>query len=145
MIILKKLRTFDVQSLRDINSLLSQLSSSSKKVSQTDLKRILGDKNTRLFVLQDQKTIAGMGTVVFILTPVGLRARMEDLVIDEKYRRRGLGTKLIRKMVIEAKSRKALWVEFTSRADRVIANRFYRLLGFKKYNTNVYRLWLKKN
>lgn len=144
MPVFKKLTAVDKKSLHRINYLLPQLSASSKKLLPADLKKIAKDKNTILFVVQDRGIIVGMGTVVFILTPVGLRARMEDVVIDEKYRRRGLGAKLIRQLIGEARNRKARWIEFTSRTDRMATNRFYRRLGFKRRDTNVYRLWLGK-
>ena len=92
------------------------------------------------FVFRDGKKIVGMGLTVFIQTPVGLRARLEDMVIDEGYRGKGLGGMLTRRLISEAKKKKARWIEFTSRKGRVATNRFYRKFGFKPRNTNVYRL-----
>ncbi len=145
MIKWKQLKTADADSLRDINRFLPQLSASGRKLSLADFKKIVKDRNTLLLVVKNKEAVVGMGTVVFILTPVGLRARMEDVVIDKKYRKRGLGTKLIRKLIGEARRRKARWIEFTSRTDRIITNRFYRRLNFKKRDTNVYRLWLERS
>lgn len=83
-----------------------------------------------------------MGEVVVVHTLTGTRARIEDVVVEERYRRRGLGEKLVRRLIQEARSRKAKVVELTSRPSRVAANSLYRRLGFRKRNTNVYRLIL---
>jgi ribosomal protein S18 acetylase RimI-like enzyme len=64
------------------------------------------------------------------------------MVIDGKYRGQGLGGKLTRLLISEAKKRKARWIEFTSRKDRTATNRFYQKFGFKPRDTNVYRLSL---
>lgn len=142
MIKLSMLKSGTKNSWDDINFLIPQLSLSAGKLSFRDFSKIIREKNTLFFVFRDGGKIIGMGLLVFILTPVGLRARIEDMVVDEKYRGRGLGTVLTRRLVLEAKKRKARWVEFTSRKDRVTTNRFYKKFGFKPRGTNVYRLTL---
>lgn len=140
MIKLLQLKNAAKNSLKDINWLILQLSLSARKLSFRDFKKIVADKNTLFFALRDGRKIVGMGLLVFLLTPVGLRARIEDMVIDEKYRGQGLGGALTRRLIFEAKVRKARWIEFTSRKDRVATNRFYRKFGFRPRNANAYRL-----
>lgn len=142
MIIFKKLTRADKKSLRAINHLLPQLSASAKRLSYRDLGGIARDKNNVFLVLHDGEKIIGMGLTVFIHTPRGLRARIEDLVIDQQHRRRGLGNMLVRRLVAEAKKRRVLWAELTSRRDRAETEIFYKKLGFRPRDTNVYRLSL---
>lgn len=140
----RKLIKADKKSLREINRLLPQLSSSAKRLSSGDLKKVLSDKNNIFLFLYDGEQVVGMGLVVFIHTPRGPRARIEDVVIDRPYRRKGFGSMLVCRLVFEAKKRKALWIEFTSRKDRVETEIFYKKLGFKPRDTNVYRLSFAK-
>lgn len=140
MIVFRKLVKDDRKSFREINRLLLQLSSSAKRLSYGNFQKIVRDKSNLFSVLCDEKKIIGMGLVVFIHTPRGLRARLEDVVIDEDYRRKGFGSTLVRQLIGEAQKRKALWVELTSRKDRVETKKFYQKLGFRPRNTNVYRL-----
>ena len=131
--------------LTDINILLPQLSSSAKKLPFRDLKKMVRDKNTVFLVFKDGRKVIGMGLLCFLLTPVGLRVRIEDMVVDKDYRGRGLGSKLTTRLIQEAKKKNARWIEFTSRKDRVATNRFYQKFGFKpRDETNVYRLSFEK-
>lgn len=140
MIKLLRLKNGDKNSWEDVNRLIPQLSSSARKLSFRDFRKITRDINVLFFVFRDGGKIIGMGFLVFLLTPVGLRARIEDMVIDENYRGKGLGIVLTRRLIAEAKKRQARWVEFTSRKDRVATNRFYQKFGFKPRDINVYRL-----
>lgn len=144
MVTFRKLAKADKKSLREINRLLPQLSSAAKRLSSGDLKKILSDKNNVFLLLRNEEKVVGMGVAVFVRTPRGLRVRAEDVIIDRPYRRKGLGSLLVRRLVYEAKKRKALWIEFTSRKDRVETAIFYKKLGFKPRDTNVYRLSFSK-
>lgn len=144
MIKLSRLKNAAKNSWEDVNRLIPQLSSSARKLLFRDFRKIAHDKNVLFFVFRDGGKIIGMGLLVFLLTPVGLRARIEDMAIGEKYRGKGLGTILTRRLIAEAKKRKARWVEFTSRRDRVATNRFYQKFGFKPRDTNIYRLSFEK-
>lgn len=143
MIRLIQLKTANRRILVVVNRLIPQLSSTAKKLPMRQLVKMVRDKNNIFIGVQDGENMIGMGLIVFVLTPVGLRARMEDVVVDEKYRGRGIGKKLIKRLILIARARKIRWLEFTSRTDRIETNQFYRRLGFKKRDTNVYRLTLK--
>ena len=65
---------------------------------------------------------------------------MEDVVVDERYRWKGIGKRLTDRLIQIARARKIRWLEFTSRTDRKETNRFYERLGFEKRDTSVYRL-----
>lgn len=140
MIRLKQLKIVDRRVLADVNRLIPQLSSTARKLPMRQLAKMVEDKNSIFIGVRDGKDMIGMGLIVFILTPVGLRARMEDVVVDEKYRGKGVGKRLTNCLIQIARARKIRWLEFTSRTDRKETNRFYERLGFKKRDTNVYRL-----
>ena len=82
--------------------------------------------------------------MILVLFPLasGLRAWIEDVVVDESARGRGIGAALNRQAIEIARQAGARTVDLTSRPDREAANRLYARLGFNQRNTNVYRLEL---
>jgi ribosomal protein S18 acetylase RimI-like enzyme len=75
--------------------------------------------------------------------PAGIRARIEDVVVMEEARGKGVG-KLLMKHALEVASKKgATGVDLTSHASRVAANGLYKRLGFEIRTTNVYRYSLE--
>jgi len=71
--------------------------------------------------------------------PTGVRAFIEDVVVDGRVRGQGVGAALTKRALELAVSRGARTVELTSRPHRVAANALYRKLGFEPRDTNVYR------
>jgi ribosomal protein S18 acetylase RimI-like enzyme len=80
--------------------------------------------------------------LAFYRIPTGLKAWIEDVVVDESARGKGVGEVLNRAAIDEARRRGAKNVSLTSRQSRETANRLYQRLGFEPYDTNVYRLKL---
>ena len=74
--------------------LLPQLSSSAVPHSADDLTWITSHQATTLFVARSEGVIVGMLTLVTFPLPSGLRARIEDVVVDQDARGRGVGTAL---------------------------------------------------
>lgn len=70
--------------------------------------------------------------------PTGVRSIVEDLVVDERMRRQGVGESLVRRAIDLARSAGASGVSLTSRPDREAANRLYLEMGFELRNTNAY-------
>ncbi len=62
--------------------------------------------------------------------PFGL---IEDVFIDEEYRKQGLGTKLINTIIQTAKERNCYKIIATSRYSRPKVHSFYKKLGFQDY------------
>ena len=83
--------------------------------------------------------IVGLLTLAVFRIPTGMRAWIEDVVVDESERGRGVGEVLTREALRRANSAGARTVELTSRPSRESANRLYRRLGFVERETNVYR------
>jgi ribosomal protein S18 acetylase RimI-like enzyme len=119
--------------------LLPQLSSSAAPLLADDLARIANHQANTLFVARNQGAIVGMLTLVTFPLPSGLRARIEDVVVDEAARGQGVGTALTMAAVDLAQRQGARSVDLTSRASRVAANRLYQRLGFQLRDSNVYR------
>jgi ribosomal protein S18 acetylase RimI-like enzyme len=119
--------------------LLPQLSGSAAPLGGDDLARIASHQANTLFVARSQGDIVGMLTLVTFPLPSGLRARIEDVVVDQDARGQGVGTALTMAAIGLAQQQGARSVDLTSRTSRVAANRLYQQLGFQLRDSNVYR------
>ena len=126
--------------LQSINKLLPQLSALAKPLSETELIDII-DSN-QLLLATEEKEIYGMLALVTCTLPTGKKALIEDLVVDNSVRGRGIGKMLLNKVIELAKSKEIRHIDLTSNPLRKEANALYQNLGFKKRETNVYRIHL---
>ena len=123
--------------------LTPQLSSSSPPPDRTQLAEIVGSTATHLLVARgDDGTILGSLTLVLFRIPTGLRAWIEDVVVDGDARGKGVGEALSLHAVERARALGAKTVDLTSRPKREAANRLYKRIGFVQRDTNVYRFVL---
>mgnify|MGYP001343442027 CR=1 FL=1 len=120
-------------------ALIPQLSSSSPPPSADELRAIVESPDTVLFLARLDGAIVGSLTLAFYRIPTGLKAWIEDVVVDDAARGRGVGEALNKSAIDEAAARGAKNVSLTSRSSREAANRLYRRLGFQPYETNLYR------
>ena len=126
--------------------LLPQLSRSATPIGAGELAEIVGSPATRLLLARSAGVgdhspggIVGSLTLVLFRIPTGMRAWVEDVVVDQSVRGRGVGEALGREALALATAAGARTVDLTSRASREAANRLYRRLGFNVRETNVYR------
>lgn len=120
--------------------LTPQLSRSSPAPSAEVLREIVASPATHLLVGRDEAgTILGSLTLVLFRIPTGLRAWIEDVVVDGDARGQGVGEALNRYAIDTAIGQGARSVDLTSRPSREAANRLYQHLGFTPRDTNVYR------
>ena len=122
--------------------LTPQLSSSNPPPSAEALGAIAASDATRLLVAWADGAIVGSLTLVLVRIPTGLRAIIEDVVVDERSRGQGVGRALNEVALDLARDAGAVTVDLTSRPSREAANRLYLRLGFTVRDTNVYRYTL---
>lgn len=122
--------------------LVPQLSRSNPPPSRADLEAIVESDATVLLLAVDPSrdgAIVGSLTLVLFRIPTGVRAWIEDVVVDEAVRGNGVGEALSRHAIAVAAARGARTVDLTSRPSREAANRLYKRVGFAPRETNVYR------
>lgn len=120
--------------------LVPQLSRSSPAPTEAELAEIVGSPATVLLVARsDAGDIVGSLTLVLFRIPTGVRAWVEDVVVDESARGQGVGEALGREALHRAEGAGARTVDLTSRPSREAANRLYRRIGFEIRDTNIYR------
>ena len=135
-----ELRRATPKILKDINNLLPQLSKTPKRLSLNFLNSIVKDKNTWLVVAKDGAQIVGMATLILTISPNGKRAKVEDVVVDENHRGKGIGEEISKKLIAIAKSKKVRRIELTTGQRRIAAHKLYEKVGFKKVDSDVYRI-----
>ena len=120
--------------------LIPQLSRSAPAPTPEQLSAIVTSPATALLVARGEDgTIVGSLTLVLFRIPTGVRAWIEDVVVDESARGSGVGEVLNREALRLAAEGGAVTVDLTSRPSREAANRLYKRLGFVERDTNVYR------
>ena len=131
--------------------LLPQLSRSAAPMSEADVERFLSQSSVHLFVFRAETAdadgnnpILGMLSLATFEIPTGVRAWVEDVVVDEVARGQGAGLALVEAAIEHAKTVGARTVDLTSRPTREAANRLYQRAGFQLRETNVYRVTLEK-
>ncbi len=123
--------------------LIPQLSSSSPPPGPDELAAMVRSEASTVLVARDcgpDGAIIGSLTLAVFRIPTGVRAWIEDVVVDESARGRGVGEALSQVALDRARAAGARTVELTSRPSREAANRLYLRLGFEVRDTNVYRL-----
>ena len=87
--------------------------------------------------------IVGILSLTVYRVPTGIRSIIEDVVVDQKMRRRGIGEALVRRAIELAREAGASGVALTSNPQREAANQLYQAMGFELRKTNPYFYKLK--
>jgi len=125
--------------LEALHRLLPQLSPGRSVPTTVQLKELMAAHGSTLLLARDEVGhVVGTLTLVVFRTTTELRARIEDVVVDEAARGKGLGEQLVREAMHLAHERGARSITLTSRPDRDSANRLYERIGFEPRDTNVY-------
>ena len=122
--------------------LIPQLSRSAAVLTPDLIREIVEAPANTVLIARDGRDhgrIVGMLTLVVFRIPTGVRAWIEDVVVDEAVRGRGVGEALSQEAIRRAVGSGARTVELTSRPSREAANRLYQRLGFVRRDSNVYR------
>jgi len=127
-----------------VRRLLPQLSQTALPPDPEQLARVVNCPTNTVLVARSDGAIVGMLTLVLLPIPSGLRARIEDVVVDHSARGRGVGDALSRAALELAAKHGARTVDLTSRPSRVAANRLYERLGFVRRESVVYRFTIDR-
>ena len=128
--------------VRAFGVLIPQLSRSNPAPSWDELDALVRSEASTLFVARVDGRIVGSLTLAMFRIPTGVRAWIEDVVVDESARGHGVGEALNRAALDHARDNGAITVDLTSRPSREAANRLYKRMGIEQRDTNVYRFTL---
>ena len=125
-----------------LTRLIPQLKISSPRLTRDDVAALVSSDAVSLLTARANADasarIVGMLTLIVYRVPTGVRARIEDVVVDESARGRGVAVELVRRALDVARAKGADGVALTSNPRRETANKLYQKVGFKKWETNVY-------
>jgi ribosomal protein S18 acetylase RimI-like enzyme len=140
-VVIEILRQVTPQVVASFARLIPQLSSSSPPPTAADIEAMVEADASDVLVAFDTGTgeVLGSLTLVTFRIPTGIRSWIEDVVVDDAARGRGVGEALNRFALDLARSKGAKTVDLTSRPSREAANRLYQRMGFQARNSNVYR------
>ena len=137
---IKEITRFNERTFEAVSRLLPQLSSDAEILTRKYFKSILASESIHFFIAElDKGQIVGMLTIAVYKTPSGIKVWIEDVVVDESQRGKGIGKEFMLFAIGYSKSLGAKDIRLTSRPSRIAANELYLKLGFKKYETNFYK------
>lgn len=139
--ILAYLKEKFVYNLENVRQLIRQLDSTALFNEQSLYKAML---DGYISTIKENGKLVGMGWIFPRQTLLRRQAVVEDMIVDETQRGRGLGEKILQDLLEWAKTQEVEVVELTTNPRRVAANSLYRKLGFKLHETNHYLLDLRK-
>lgn len=133
-----EVKAFTAQVLTAINQLLPQLSDNARPITEAVLRGIIASESSRLFMVVQHGRFVGSMTLVFYHLPTGVRARIEDVVVDRSCRGMGMGQRLVSHAIETARAYGATAIDLTSNPNRQAANALYRKMGFEQRHTHAY-------
>src|SRR5213594_1057169 len=119
--------------------LLPQLNPTLRVPDMERLERLMRDPDVTLLVARDRDEIVGTTTVIVYTTPFWIKARLDEVVVDESARGKGVGEDLVKAALDVARRRGAQIAELQSGRTpaREPAHRLYERLGFQVRNSDV--------
>jgi ribosomal protein S18 acetylase RimI-like enzyme len=127
--------------LSALQRLIPQLGRHKVPPTAEELAALLNSESCTLLIARDPEAngeIIGTLCLNVYRVPTGIRSIVEDVVVDERMRRRGVGEALVRRAIELARQAGANGLSLTSRPDREAANQLYVTMGFERRNTNAY-------
>ncbi len=138
-ITIEEVTAFSDELAGTIETLLPELSDTAVYDLET-VKAIVASDATHLYLARLDGRVVGTACLVVYPIPTGIRAHIDDVVVDASARGHGLSRLLLAHLIAEATDRfHVRTIDLTSRPHRTAANHLYRTSGFVMRDTNVYR------
>jgi ribosomal protein S18 acetylase RimI-like enzyme len=121
--------------------LVPQLTSKSRPPDRGQLESLLHSGSSTLLVARASDAngpIIGVACLGVYRVLTGMRAVIEDVVVDESARGKGVGEALVQRLLELARAKGVRGVSLTSNTNRRAANRLYVRIGFMPGATNLY-------
>ncbi|MDT4827559.1 Acetyltransferase (GNAT) family protein [compost metagenome] len=121
--------------------LLPQLSRTAPPLSRETLDEIIRSPSNHVFIatMGEDRRIVGTLTLVHFRIPTGVRAWIEDVVVDEQARGLKVGMALTHAAIAKSRELNAKTLDVTSNPGRLSAHHLYESAGFIMRDTRVYR------
>ena len=124
-----------------VKSLVPQLGAHKAPPTRDEMAALVKSAGSTLLIARypDEKgEIAGITSLTIYRVPTRVRSSVEDVIVDESMRRRGIAEALMLRAIDLAREAGANGVALTSNPKREAANKLYQSMGFQKRETNAY-------
>ena len=134
----------NTNALISLRRLLGQLTSSETDLDEAAFKQLVQTPNSYLLAAMHRENLTGILMLTIYRIPSSLQARIDDVVVDSSWRRKGTGRRLLEEALRICRQNKVAMVNLSCHPRRSEATRLYLKMGFVKRETNVYGLDLRK-
>jgi ribosomal protein S18 acetylase RimI-like enzyme len=137
-----KLEKVTLEVLDAFVRLMPQLTDYSPPPTPNALSKMVESADTHIFLARypdHQGEIVGAATLATFQSPTGIHGWIEDVVVDQDFRHKGIGKALTEACIQKARELGLREVNLTSNPNRKAANKLYQSMGFIQRETNVYR------
>ena len=138
---IEKVSEITEEILNAVESLVPQLGAHKTPPTWDELNALVTSEASTLLIARypdESGKIAGILTLSVYRVPTGIRSIVEDVIVDENMRRRGIAEALMLHAIGLAREAGANGVALTSNPKREAANKLYQSMGFQKRETNAY-------
>lgn len=143
---IERVTHIDDNILRAFQRFIPDLTQDPERIpTKDDLKKVIQSPNNYLFLATNGNDVLGTLTLVFYNVPSGIKAWIEDVIVDDTARGQGVATALIRHAIETAEINGATKLDLSSQPWREAANKLYIKMGFDVRTTNMYRLTLNQD
>ena len=127
-----------------LGRLLPQLNANLVVPDAERMNRLLNDPDVVLLVGRDGERIVGTTTVIVYTTPFWIKARLDEVVVDQSAHGTGVGEALVKAALDVGRERGAQVAELQSGRGpaREAAHKLYERIGFRLRDTDVFRIVL---
>lgn len=137
----EELKSYSSHDLADLDLLMHELSATSY-CNESILDNVISDVNSHLFVIRENGHIIATGTLCVMHSLEFTIASVESVVVSSKYRGSGYSKELMKRIIDVARVLEVQHLQLTSNPKREAANKLYQSIGFERFDTNCYRLYL---
>lgn len=122
-----KIRTLEPEDLKQVIDIWTN--SFSRNFSKPVNSEYLSDPNSTTIVISVEDIIVGVASIHIIKKLTRILGIIEDVAVNEKYRGKGVGKKLVERLILIGKQKNCDKIVLSSSEEN---SKFYEKIGFKK-------------
>jgi ribosomal protein S18 acetylase RimI-like enzyme len=139
---IERITNIDERTANTLQLLIPELTNDQNRIPTIEnLEKVISSPNNFVFIAKNNDEIIGTLTLVFYWIPSGLKVWIEDVIVSNNARGKGVATALMWHAIGIARENGAKKIDLSSSPWREAANNLYLKLGFEKRDTNMYRLY----
>ena len=122
-----KIRTLEPEDIKQVINIWTN--SFSRNFSKPVNPKYLNDPNSSTIVISIENIIVGVASIHIIQKLTRILGIIEDVAVNKKYRGKGVGKKLVERLILIGKQKNCDKIVLSSSEEN---SKFYEKIGFKK-------------